>query len=98
MADERDTRRSTDVWPIVKRNAPAIIIVGGLIVAMVTLYNDVLYHNSIINPTTMAEWTAERAKAKADLEATKRLSDQRHCMTKAWLSGISPKSTLECLN
>ena len=98
MATKMEENRRTDLWPVLKRNAVALVTVGGLIIAIVTVYNMVLYHNTILNPQSVAKFQAEKAKAKADLEALKKLGDQRHCLNKAWFSGASPETTLKCLD
>lgn len=96
--EEREPHRATDIWPLVKRNAVAFITIGGLIIAIVTLYNQVTYMATVVNPKAVAAWQTKQAKQEAQLEAMKRLNDQRHCMVKVWFSGVNPASTPECLD
>jgi hypothetical protein len=94
----RREQRATDIWPIVKKNAPAFVIVGGLIVSIVTIYNTVEWMSTVVNPEAMTKWHEERTKAKADLKAMKFKADARHCVVKGLFSGATPDTQLSCLD
>lgn len=83
--------RPLDLWQITKHHGKTIVVVGGFFVALVTLYNMVLYHNEVINPKTVAKFKAEKATETAAITAREKLAAQRYCMTTAMLTNGGDK-------
>lgn len=102
MPDEERAGSAADrvsFWHLVKKNLPSFILMGGVIITLVTLYNEVTFISTVVNPEAMAKWRSERAKRNADVEAMKVKIDQRHCMVKVIIGGNnSPQDSLACLD
>ena len=98
MSEREHPHRATDVWPLVKRNLPVLFMIGGMVVALVTIYNKVEFHDTVINPDAMAEWRASQAEQKAKIREMTRLAKRRWCMTKELVNGKDQKALMQCLD
>lgn len=97
--ERRADYRTSDIWPVIKRNLPAIVVLLSFVISLVTIYNEVKYMGSIVNPESISKWRAEQAQQAEDAQTSIELSNRRWCMTKRILDGeTSEQVAMECLD